>query len=101
MANVQLVHLRYRRYRLHIVIMQAVSGIHHQPARGIIDGITDTLEFARHLISIRSLGIRAVELDIRLAGEALVESVLAQVEGRPPNPRVLPARLVVRASSGG
>lgn len=39
--------------------------------------------------------------DIRLAGEALVESVLAQVEGRPPNPRVLPARLVVRASSGG
>lgn len=39
--------------------------------------------------------------DIRLAGEALVESVLAQVEGRPGNPRVLPARLVVRASSGG
>lgn len=39
--------------------------------------------------------------DIRLAGEVLVESVLAQIEGRAPNPRVLPARLVVRASSGG
>lgn len=39
--------------------------------------------------------------DIRLAGEALVDCVLAQVEGRPPNPRVLPARLVVRASTGG
>jgi DNA-binding LacI/PurR family transcriptional regulator len=39
--------------------------------------------------------------DMAIAGEALVESVLAQVEGRVPSPCVLPARLVVRATSGG
>lgn len=45
--------------------------------------------------------LTTVVQDIRLAGEALVESVLAQIEERIPPPAVLPTRLVVRASSGG
>jgi DNA-binding LacI/PurR family transcriptional regulator len=39
--------------------------------------------------------------DMRLAGEALVETVLAQVEERATPSPILPTRLVVRASTGG
>lgn len=45
--------------------------------------------------------LTTVMQDMRHAGEALVETVLAQIEDRPPPPSVLPTRLVVRASSGG
>ncbi len=45
--------------------------------------------------------LTTVMQDMRHAGEALVETVLAQIEDRPTPPPVLPTRLVVRASSGG
>ncbi|MFM2370660.1 MAG: hypothetical protein RIS85_382 [Pseudomonadota bacterium] len=51
--------------------------------------------------SLTTPPLTTIMQDTRLAGEALVDSVLAQVENRPHAPRVLPARLVVRASSGG
>jgi len=35
------------------------------------------------------------------AGALLVDTILAQVEDRPPPPMVLPTRLVVRRTSGG
>lgn len=38
--------------------------------------------------------------DTRLAGEALVDGVIDQMEGRQASSRVLPARLVVRGSTG-
>ncbi|WP_226016895.1 LacI family DNA-binding transcriptional regulator [Novosphingobium sp. FKTRR1] len=51
--------------------------------------------------SFTSPPLTTVVQDMRLAGEALVETVLAQIESRPPPVSVLPTRLVVRASSGG
>jgi DNA-binding LacI/PurR family transcriptional regulator len=39
--------------------------------------------------------------DLRGAGELLVEALAAQIEDRPPPPRTLPARLVVRQSTTG
>ncbi|ABD26327.1 transcriptional regulator, LacI family [Novosphingobium aromaticivorans DSM 12444] len=51
--------------------------------------------------SLTTPPLTTIMQDTRLAGEALVDCVLGQVEGRPPSPRILPARLVVRASSGG
>ena len=39
--------------------------------------------------------------DMKGAGELLVETVLAQVEGRALPPTMLPARLVVRRSTSG
>lgn len=45
--------------------------------------------------------LTTVMQDMRLAGEALVEAVIAQLEGRPPPPPILPTRMVVRASTGG
>lgn len=45
--------------------------------------------------------LTSVMQDMRHAGEALVETVLAQIEDRAPPPAVLPTRLVVRASTGG
>jgi DNA-binding LacI/PurR family transcriptional regulator len=45
--------------------------------------------------------LTTVMQDMRLAGEALVETVLAQVEERATPSPILPTRLVVRASTGG
>ncbi len=45
--------------------------------------------------------LTTVMQDMRHAGEALVGSVMAQVEDRPPPPTILPTRLVVRGSTGG
>ncbi|WP_370191294.1 LacI family DNA-binding transcriptional regulator [Qipengyuania sp.] len=44
--------------------------------------------------------LTTVMQDIRQAGQALVESLLAQIEGREVPPRKLPGRLVVRGSTG-
>ncbi|MBA4353884.1 MAG: LacI family transcriptional regulator [Novosphingobium sp.] len=51
--------------------------------------------------SLTTPPLTTIMQDTRLAGEALVDCVVGQVEGRLPVARVLPARLVVRASSGG
>lgn len=51
--------------------------------------------------SLTTPPLTTIMQDIRQAGEALVDCVVGQVEGRLPTARVLPARLVVRASSGG
>lgn len=45
--------------------------------------------------------LSSVARDIGGAGQALVEGMLSQIEGMPTASRVLPMRLVVRASSGG
>ncbi len=51
--------------------------------------------------SLTSPPLTTVMQDMRHAGEALVETVMAQVEElQPPSP-ILPTRLVVRASTGG
>ena len=51
--------------------------------------------------SLSTPPLTTIMQDTRLAGEALVDCLLAQVESRPHASRVLAARLIVRASSGG
>jgi DNA-binding LacI/PurR family transcriptional regulator len=51
--------------------------------------------------SLTSPPLTTVMQDMRHAGEALVETVMAQVEDRQPPSPVLPTRLVVRGSTGG
>ena len=50
--------------------------------------------------SLTSPPLTTVMQDTKSAGEVLVETVLAQIEGRPLPSDVLPTRLVVRASTG-
>jgi DNA-binding LacI/PurR family transcriptional regulator len=51
--------------------------------------------------SLSNPPLTTVMQDIRGAGERLLETLLAQIEGRAPPPPTLPAQLIVRASSGG
>jgi DNA-binding LacI/PurR family transcriptional regulator len=51
--------------------------------------------------SLTSPPLTTIMQNMKGAGELLVETVLAQVEDRPLPPAVLPARLVIRKSSGG
>ena len=50
--------------------------------------------------SLTTPPLTTVMQDIRGAGQALVETLLAQIEGRDLPPRKLPGKLVVRGSSG-
>ena len=50
--------------------------------------------------SLTTPPLTTVMQDIRGAGQALVETLLAQIEGRDLPPRKLPGTLVVRRSSG-
>lgn len=45
--------------------------------------------------------LATVMQDLKGAGELLVETLLAQIEDRPPPPRTLPASLVIRKSAAG
>ncbi|WP_225206380.1 LacI family DNA-binding transcriptional regulator [Novosphingobium huizhouense] len=51
--------------------------------------------------SLTSPPLTTVMQDMRHAGEALVETVLAQIDGRALPPSVMPTRLIVRGSTGG
>ena len=51
--------------------------------------------------SLTSPPLTTVMQDMRHAGVALVETVMAQVEDKPPPSPFLPTRLVVRGSTGG
>ena len=51
--------------------------------------------------SLTSPPLTTIMQDMKGAGELLVETVLAQVEGRALPPTMLPARLVVRRSTSG
>ena len=51
--------------------------------------------------SLTSPPLTTIMQDLKGAGELLVETVLAQVEGRALPPTMLPARLVVRRSTSG
>jgi DNA-binding LacI/PurR family transcriptional regulator len=51
--------------------------------------------------SLTSPPLTTVSQDLKNAGELLVESLLAGIEDRPTPSKVLPARLVVRGSTGG
>jgi DNA-binding LacI/PurR family transcriptional regulator len=50
--------------------------------------------------SLANPPLTTVMQDTRLAGEALVDSLLRSVQGEPPENKVLPTRLVVRKSCG-
>jgi len=50
--------------------------------------------------SLANPPLTTIVQDLKNAGELLVDSLLAQIEDRPTPPRMLPARLVVRHSSG-
>ena len=54
----------------------------------------------RHSALTTTPPLTTVMQDIRGAGQALVETLLAQIEGRDLPPRKLPGTLVVRRSSG-
>ncbi|NOU04243.1 MAG: substrate-binding domain-containing protein [Novosphingobium sp.] len=51
--------------------------------------------------SLTSPPLTTVSQDMKVAGEVLIESLLAGIEDRPMPSRVIPARLVVRGSTGG
>ena len=51
--------------------------------------------------SLTNPPLSTIMQDLRAAGELLVEALLGEIEDRPMPPRTLPARLVVRRSSGG
>lgn len=51
--------------------------------------------------SLTNPPLSTIMQDLRAAGELLVETLLGEIEDRPMPPRTLPARLVVRRSSGG
>lgn len=50
--------------------------------------------------SLASPPLTTLVQDLKSAGELLVDSLLAQIEDRPPPRRTLPARLMIRGSSG-
>ncbi len=50
--------------------------------------------------SLTSPPLTTLVQDLKSAGELLVDSLLAQIEDRPPPTRTLPARLMIRRSSG-
>ncbi|MBY6129314.1 LacI family DNA-binding transcriptional regulator [Qipengyuania aquimaris] len=51
--------------------------------------------------SLTTPPLTTIMQDVRGAGEALVETLLAQVEGRDLPPRKLPGKLIIRGSTGG
>ena len=51
--------------------------------------------------NLTSPPLTTIMQDMKGAGALLVDTILAQVEDRPPPPMVLPTRLVVRRSSDG
>ena len=51
--------------------------------------------------NLTSPPLTTIMQDMKGAGALLVDTILAQVEDRPPPPMVLPTRLVVRRTSGG
>ncbi len=57
MTDIQFVDARHCRHRGRVVVVQAMPGIHHQPACGIVNGVTDALEFAGRLFCIDGLRV--------------------------------------------
>ena len=75
--------------------MRALAGAGVNIPRGVAVVGFDNIPAA----SLTTPPLTTIQQDIAGAGECLVETVLAQIEGRdPPNPR-LPSRLIVRGST--